>query len=63
MTRDIKPLVHFEQLEPRIMLSGDSLLNIAPETHEDTILGKPPLVVQYVELLDTHEQVERQINL
>jgi len=63
MTRKVEHLIQFEQLEPRILLSGDSLLNIAPEPHEDTILDKPPLVVQYVELLDTHEQVEGQINL
>ena len=63
MTRKVKPLIHLEQLEPRILLSGDSLLNIAPDPHEDTILDNTPQVVEYAELLDTHEPVEEQISL
>jgi hypothetical protein len=63
MTRKIKPLIQLEQLEPRIMLSGDGLLNIAPNPHQDTILDNTSLTDQYAELLDTHEQVEEQISL
>ncbi|MHC4586489.1 MAG: LEPR-XLL domain-containing protein, partial [Planctomycetota bacterium] len=63
MTRKVKTLIHLEQLEPRIMLSGDSLLNIAPNPHQDTILDNTSLTDQYAELLDTHEQVEEQISL
>jgi len=62
MTREIKPLIHFEQLEPRILLSGDSLLNIAPYPLQDTILENTSQVVQYTELLDTNEKVEEQIS-
>ncbi|MGB2815134.1 MAG: LEPR-XLL domain-containing protein, partial [Dehalococcoidales bacterium] len=63
MTRKVQPLIQLEQLESRILLSGDSLLNIAPELHEDTIFDNTPQVVQYAELLDTQEQVGEQINL
>jgi len=63
MTREVKPLIQLEQLEPRIMLSGDGLLNIAPNPHQDTSLDKTSLTDQYAELLDTHEQVEEQISL
>ncbi|MFB0555683.1 MAG: choice-of-anchor D domain-containing protein [Phycisphaerae bacterium] len=52
----------FEQLEPRILLSGDSLLNIAPNPDQDTILDNPLKVVQEAELLDTNKQMEPQIN-
>ncbi len=62
MTRKIKPVIHLEQLEPRIMLSGDSLLNIAPNPQEDTIDDNTSLTDQYAELLDTQEQVEEQIS-
>jgi len=58
----VKPLILLEQLEPRILLSGDSLLNIAPDLHEDTILDNTPQVVQYTQFLDTHEQGEEYIN-
>ncbi|MHC4533051.1 MAG: FG-GAP-like repeat-containing protein [Planctomycetota bacterium] len=57
MTRKVKPLIHLEQLEPRILLSGDSLLHIAPDPHQDTILDDISLTEQYAELLDTHEQI------
>jgi len=63
MTREVKPLIQLEQLEPRIMLSGDGLLNIAPNPQQDTILDNTSLTDQYAELLDTHEQVEEQISL
>jgi hypothetical protein len=43
MTREIKPVIHLEQLEPRILLSGDSLLNIAPNPQQDTILDNTSL--------------------
>jgi hypothetical protein len=61
VTRKDKYLVHFEHLEPRILLSGDSLLNIAPDSHQDTFLDDTPQVVQYAELLDTNERVEEQV--
>lgn len=62
MTREIKPLIYFEQLEPRILLSGDSLLNIASDPDQDTILSNPSTFVQEAELLHINEQVEEQIN-
>ena len=61
MTRKVKPLIQLEQLEPRILLSGDSLLYIALDQHENTILSDAQQVVQYSELLNTPEQVEEQI--
>ncbi len=66
MTREVKPIIQLEQLEqlePRIMLSGDGLLNIAPNPHQDTILDNTSLTDQYAELLDTDEQVDEQISL
>jgi hypothetical protein len=59
----VKPLIHLEQLEPRILLSGDSLLNIAPDSQQNTVLDNTPQVVQYAELLDIREHVEEQISL
>ena len=41
----------------------DSLLNIAPDPLQDTILDNTHQVAQYAELLDTNNQVEEQINL
>ena len=52
-----KPFALLEQLEPRILLSGDGLLNIAPEPL-DSLLDTMPQVVQYAELLETNEQAE-----
>jgi len=53
----------FEVLEPRIMLSGDGLLNaIMPDEGKDTLLDGMEEIVQCVELLDTNEQVEEQIS-
>jgi hypothetical protein len=49
----VKPLVLFEQLEPRILLSGDSLLNLAPDPL-DSLIDTTPQVVQYAELLETN---------
>ena len=50
----------FEQLEPRILLSADGLLNaILPD--QDTLPDGMRQVVQYAELLETHEQVEEQV--
>jgi len=60
VTREIKPLIHFEQLEPRILLSGDHLLYIAPDPDQDHILSNPSTFIQEAELL--HIQVEEQIN-
>ena len=62
MTRKIKPLIHLEQLEPRILLSGDSLLNVTPNPGQDSILENTQQAVQFAELPDTHEQVEEQIS-
>ncbi len=52
-----KPFALLEQLEPRILLSGDGLLNIAPEPL-DSLVYTMPQVVQYAELLETNEQAE-----
>jgi len=57
----VKPPV-LEKLEPRILLSGDGLLNIAPpDPFQDALLNTMPQVVQYAELLQTSEAVEEQI--
>jgi len=63
MTRKVKPLIHLEQLEPRILLSDDSLLNITPNPDQNAILDKLSKVVQEVELLHINEQVEEQNSL
>jgi len=53
----IKPPV-LERLEPRILLSGDGLLNIAPpDPLHDMLLDGTAQVVQYAELLETNEQL------
>ncbi len=62
MTRKVKPLMHLEQLEPRILLSGDSILNIALNPHQDNILDNSSNVVQEAEILHINEQVEGQIS-
>jgi hypothetical protein len=54
-----KPFTLLEQLEPRILLSGDGLLNIAPDPL-DSLLDNMPQIVQYAEVLDTSEQAEEQ---
>ena len=55
-------LVVLEVLEPRIMLSGDGLFNaIIPDQGQDTLPDSRQEVVQYAELLDTHEEAEEQI--
>ena len=48
-----KPPV-LEKLEPRILLCGDGLLNIAPP---DPLLDNTQQVVQHVELLETEKQL------
>jgi len=51
-----------EILEPRILLSADSLLNvIIPDQGQDTFLHNMQEVVQHAELLETHEEVGEQI--
>ncbi len=55
-----KPIT-FEILEPRILLSGDSLLIIAPDPL-DSLLDTTPQVVQYAELLETNDQVQEEIS-
>ena len=62
MIREIKTLIPFEQLEPRILLSGDSLHNIAPNPHRDTIFDNTSVPDQFVELRDANGQVEEQID-
>jgi hypothetical protein len=42
----VKPFILFEQLEPRILLSVDSLLNIAPDPLQETILDNTSLTDQ-----------------
>ena len=54
--------VTFEALEPRILLSGDSLLNIALDPLQDALLDTMPQVVQYAELLETNDQVEEEMS-
>ncbi|MHC4728196.1 MAG: LEPR-XLL domain-containing protein, partial [Planctomycetota bacterium] len=55
----IKPLPHFEQLEPRILLSTDSLLNVMGPAHcQDTLMESVQEVVHCSELSQTHEQLE-----
>ena len=62
MTRKVKPLIQLEQLEPRIMLSADGLLNaIVPDQDLDMSLDGTQQVVQYAELLETQEQIEEQV--
>ena len=61
MTREIKALIHFEQLEPRILLSGDGLLNIASNLYQDTVHENLSSVVQEAGLLHINEEVEEQI--
>ena len=56
-----KPVI-FEILEPRILLSGDSLLNIAPDPLQDTI-DTTPQVVQYAELLEINDKIKDKIML
>ena len=51
----VKPIT-FEVLEPRILLSGDSLLNvIIPDQDQDMLLDGMQNVVQHAELLETRE--------
>jgi hypothetical protein len=59
----VKHLTLFEQLEPRILLSADSLLNITPNPLQDLFLNNTQQEIQYSELLDTNEQVKEQISL
>ena len=59
----VNPLIQLEQLEPRILLSADSLLNINPDPLQDTLLNNTQQEIQYAELLNTNEQVEEQISL
>lgn len=53
----ITPFALLEQLEPRILLSGDGLLSITPDPL-DSLLDTSPQIVQYAELLETNEQAE-----
>jgi hypothetical protein len=64
MTRKVKPQkMRLEQLEPRILLSADGLLNITPDPHQDTLLNNTQQEIRYAELLYTNEQAEEQISL
>ncbi len=56
-----RPIV-LEKLEPRILLSGDGLLNIATDPLEDPLLDNKPLVVQNADLLDTNTQADEQVS-
>jgi subtilisin-like proprotein convertase family protein len=44
------------------LLSGDSLLNIAPDPLQDALIDTMPQIVQYAELLETSEQVEEKVS-
>ena len=50
-----------ERLEPRILLSGDSLRCGQPDPLHDTLLANTHQVVQYAELLDTADQAGQQL--
>ena len=53
----VKPPV-LEKLEPRILLSGDSLFNIAlPDPLQDALIDSTPQVVRHAELLETTQQL------
>ncbi|MBL7189512.1 MAG: LEPR-XLL domain-containing protein [Phycisphaerae bacterium] len=53
----IKPPI-LERLEPRILLSGDGLLNIAPlDPLQDALLNATPQVVRHAELMEAEEQL------
>ena len=56
-----RPISH-EILEPRILLSADGLLSIAPDPLQDALVDSTPQVVQYAELLETNDQVEDEIS-
>ena len=47
--------MELERLEPRIMLSGDGLLGVAPL---DPLLDNAQQVIRHAELLETNEHVE-----
>ena len=54
-----KPLPHFEQLEPRILLSADNLINaIGPAQNQDTLTESVQEVIQYAECSEINEQVK-----
>ena len=56
-SKTTNPIV-LEKLEPRILLSGDSLLYaVAPDPLQNTLLDSTKQVVQYAELLESNEQV------
>ncbi|MFC1794485.1 LEPR-XLL domain-containing protein, partial [Planctomycetota bacterium] len=59
-SKGTNPIV-LEKLEPRILLSGDGLLNIAPDPL-DSLLDNTSQVIQYAELLDTDTQAEEQVS-
>jgi len=60
-SKPVRPIL-LEKLEPRILLSGDSLLSAAaPDSLHDMLLDNTQQMVQYAELLDTDEQVEQQL--
>jgi hypothetical protein len=52
-----KPFTLLEQLEPRILLSGDGLLAVAPDPL-DSLYETMPQIVQSAELLERIEQAE-----
>ena len=54
-----KNLPHFEQLEPRVMLSADSLLNVTePDPGQSTLVESTQEVFRYAECSETFEQIE-----
>ncbi|MCP4261956.1 MAG: S8 family serine peptidase [Planctomycetes bacterium] len=56
----VKPLSNFEQLEPRILLSADGLLDfIGPDHVQNILMDSLQEVVQCTELPQTHERLEQ----
>jgi hypothetical protein len=55
-------LLLLEKLEPRILLSGDSLLYAAaPDPLQGTFFESTQQTIQYAELMESNEQVEQQL--
>jgi hypothetical protein len=51
-----------EQLEPRILLSGDSLLNTSLDLQQEIIPGTELQICHQTEFFDTNNQIEEQIS-
>jgi len=60
-SKKITPIV-LEKLEPRILLSGDSLLYAATSQLYDPLDSNAQQITQYAELLDTDARAEEQVS-